>query len=111
MTANSSDKVTVKQLQSLIPDQAFSKLAADTGVDYQAKVLFDKSMFYLLLYGLAESERTSLRSLEDIFNSRRFIVFKNQVSRLHPPSADIVLQAISRTKSFQHLYNTQLLFV
>jgi hypothetical protein len=29
-------------------------------------------MFYLLLYGLADSGKTSLRSLEDIFNSKRF---------------------------------------
>src|ERR1700733_5870369 len=72
MIAGSSDKITVKQLVSLIPDQALSGLAVKTGVDYQAKVLFGRSMFYLLLYGLAESDRTSLRGLEDIFNSRRF---------------------------------------
>jgi len=72
MIAGSPNKVTVKQLLSLIPDQALSALAVKTGVDYQAKVLFGRSMFYLLLYGLAESDRTSLRSLEDIFNSRRF---------------------------------------
>jgi hypothetical protein len=77
MTTGNSDKVTVKQLLSLIPDQALSSLAANTGVDYQAKVLFGKSMFYLLLYGLAESERASLRSLEDIFNSRRFKLLFN----------------------------------
>lgn len=72
MIDGSSDKITVKQLVSLIPDQALSRLAVKTGVDYQAKVLFGRSMFYLLLYGLAESDRTSLRGLEDIFNSRRF---------------------------------------
>src|SRR5258708_10200882 len=72
MAAGSSDKVTVKQLLSLIPDETLSALAVKTGVDYQAKVLFGRSMFYLLLYGLAESDRTSLRSLEDVFNSRRF---------------------------------------
>lgn len=77
MIAKSSDKVTVKQLLSLIPDQALTKLAADTGVDYQAKVLFGKSMFYLLLHGLAENERASLRSLEDTFNSRRFKLLFN----------------------------------
>lgn len=77
MSAANSDKVTVNQLLSLIPDQALSKLAADTGVDYQAKVLFGRSMFYLLLYGLAESDRTSLRSLEDTFNSRRFKLLFN----------------------------------
>lgn len=34
-------------------------------------------MFYLLLYGLLERDRTSLRSLEDIFNSRKFKVIFN----------------------------------
>ena len=72
MIAGKSDKVTVKQLLSLIQDETLSALAVKTGVDYQAKVLFGRSMFYLLLYGLAESDRTSLRSLEDVFNSRRF---------------------------------------
>src|SRR5258707_142213 len=77
MTAGGTDKVTVKQLLALIPDEALSNLASATGVDYQAKVLFGRSMFYLLLYGLAESERASLRSLEDIFNSRRFKLLFN----------------------------------
>jgi len=72
-----ADTITVKQLLSLIPDQQLSRLAENTGVDYQVKVLFGRSMFYLLLYGLAESERTSLRSLEDVFNSRRFKLLFN----------------------------------
>ena len=66
------NKVSVKQLLSLIPDEELSRLAGQTGVDYWASVLYGKSMFYLLLYGLADSEKTSLRSLEDIFNSQRF---------------------------------------
>src|SRR4051812_29383931 len=77
MATEKSDKVTVKQLLALIPDQSLSALAVKTGVDHQAKILFGRSMFYLLLYGLAESERTSLRSLEDIFNSRRFKLLFN----------------------------------
>ncbi|MDN3583802.1 IS4 family transposase [Mucilaginibacter flavus] len=77
MTTENLDKVTVKQLLTFIPDQSLSALAAKTGVDYQAKVLFGRSMFYLLLYGLAENERTSLRSLEDTFNSRRFKLLFN----------------------------------
>ena len=71
------NKVTVKQLLNLIPDNELERLAGQTGVDYWAQVLFGKSMFYLLLYGLADSEKTSLRTLEDIFNSRRFkVLFK-----------------------------------
>jgi len=66
------NSVSVKQLLNLIPDEELGRLAGETGVDYWASVLYGKSMFYLLLYGLADSEKTSLRSLEDIFNSRRF---------------------------------------
>jgi hypothetical protein len=66
------NKVSVKQLLSLIPDEELGRLAGQTSVDYWASVLYGKSMFYLLLYGLADSEKTSLRSLEDIFNSQRF---------------------------------------
>jgi hypothetical protein len=77
MASESINKVTVKQLLSLIPDQSLSELAVKTGVDHQAKVLFGRSIFYLLLYGLAESDRTSLRSLEDTFNSRRFKLLFN----------------------------------
>ena len=64
--------VSVRQLVNLIPDEELSRLAGKTDVDYWASVLYGKSMFYLLLYGLADSEKTSLRSLEDIFNSQRF---------------------------------------
>lgn len=71
------DKVSVKQLLELIPDKELVRLARQTGVDYRAKVLYGKSMFYLLLYSLASSEKTSLRTLEDIFNSQRFkVLFK-----------------------------------
>jgi hypothetical protein len=77
MITERSDKVTVKQLMALIPDEDISALAVKTQVDYQTKVLFGRNMFYLLLYGLVECERTSLRSLEDVFNSRRFKLLFN----------------------------------
>lgn len=34
-------------------------------------------MLYLLLYGLLESSRPSLRSMEDVFNSQKFKVLFN----------------------------------
>ena len=51
-------------------------LSQSTQVDYQVKKLYGRSMFYLLLYGLLES-RSSLRSLEDTFNSTKFKVLFN----------------------------------
>lgn len=72
-----SDKVSIKQLLELIPDQELAKLSVSTKVDYQVKTLYGKSMFYLLLYGLITCEKTSLRGLEDIFNSARFKILFN----------------------------------
>lgn len=65
-------KITVKELLSIISDESLLSLAKDTKVDYCSKVLYGRSVFYMLLMGLLESERSSLRSLEDVFNSKRF---------------------------------------
>lgn len=64
--------ISIKQLLELIPENELSVLAQATKVDYQVKTLYGRSMFYLLLYGLATCEKTSLRGLEDVFNSNRF---------------------------------------
>jgi len=64
--------ITVKELLSIIPDDSLVALAKDTNVDYCSKVLFGRSVFYMLLMGLLESSRPSLRSMQDIFNSRKF---------------------------------------
>ena len=72
-TKKSKNKnITVKELLSVIPDDSLVALAKDTNVDYCSKVLFGRSVFYMLLMGLLESSRPSLRSMQDIFNSRRF---------------------------------------
>jgi len=72
MSPQPTQRVSVKQLLNLIPDEELNRLSLQTGVDHWASILYGKSMFYLLLYGLADSDKTSLRSLEDIFNSQRF---------------------------------------
>jgi len=68
--------ISVKELLSVIPDDILGQLSISTGVDYQVKKLYGRSIFYLLLYGLLDS-RVSLRSLEDIFNSTKFKVLFN----------------------------------
>jgi hypothetical protein len=91
--------VNVKQLLDLIPDEELNRLALNTGVDYWASVLYGKSMFYLLLYGLADSDKTSLRSLEDIFNSQRFkFLFNldpNQTTRYNSISSRLATMEVS----------------
>jgi hypothetical protein len=93
------NSVSVKQLLNLIPDDELSLLAGKTSVDYWASVLYGKSMFYLLLYGLADSDKTSLRSLEDIFNSRRFkFLFNldpNQTTRYNSISSRLATMNIA----------------
>lgn len=56
----------------MIPERELALLSESTRVDYQVKTLYGRSMFYLLLYGLSACEKTSLRGLQDVFNSKRF---------------------------------------
>lgn len=72
-TIKSQNKnITAKELLSVIPDDKISSLAANSQVDYCTKVLYGRSVFYMILYSLLESDRTSLRTMEDIFNSVKF---------------------------------------
>lgn len=66
------ENITAKQLLNLIPDDEFASIIKDTDVDYQVKKLFGRNLFYLLLYGLMESNRVSLRSLEEVYKSKKF---------------------------------------
>lgn len=68
----SKNTITAKELLSIISDDSLVSMAKDTNVDYCSKVLYGRSVFYMLLLGLLESNRPSLRTMEDIFNSRRF---------------------------------------
>jgi hypothetical protein len=58
--------ITVKELLNVIPDDKIYSLVANTQVDYCTKVLYGRSVFYMILYSLLESDRTSLRTMEDI---------------------------------------------
>ncbi len=66
-------KISVNQLLGVIPEALLSKLSQTTKVDYYAKVLHGKKIFYLLLYGIFENEKLSQRTLEDTFND---VIFK-----------------------------------
>lgn len=67
-----TNKISIIQLLSLIPDEDIRKIAKRTHVDYYAKILDGKSMLCLILYSLIECQRNSLRTMEDIFNSSSF---------------------------------------
>jgi hypothetical protein len=99
--------VSVKELMQLIPDEALSSLAKSTKVDHYTKVLYGRSVFYMILYSLLESERTSLRSMEDIFNSRKFkFLFNldNDVTVKYNSISDRL--AVMNVEFFEKLFQT-----
>ena len=67
-----TNKISIIQLLALIPDEDIRKIAKNTQVDYYSKILDGRSLLCLILYSLIESQRNSLRTMEDIFNSSAF---------------------------------------
>ena len=67
-----TNKISITQLLALIPDEDIRKIAKKTLVDYYSKILDGRSLLCLILYSLIESQRNSLRTMEDIFNSSAF---------------------------------------
>lgn len=65
-------KINIQKIIGLIPDDLLSTLSKDTKVDYCAKVLYGQRIFNLLLYGILTTDRTSQRTLEDLFGSDLF---------------------------------------
>ncbi len=66
------DGIGVSDLLKLIPEDLLDHLAEETNVDHQAKKLYGRNVFNLLLYGLLDGERVGLRTLQDFYNSRHF---------------------------------------
>lgn len=102
--------ITVKELLSIIPDGQISHLAANTHVDYCTKVLYGRSVFYMILYSLLESDRTSLRTMEDVFNSVKFKFLFNldqsKTVRYSSISERLSVMDVSFfEKLFEHFYN------
>ena len=73
-------KLMVTDLLLLIPDDFFDSIAASTKVDFQVKKFSGRLMFNLLLMGILESERLSLRVLEELFSTHKFQFFAGVAS-------------------------------
>lgn len=73
--------ITAQQLLNLIPEEELLTLIKETDIDYQVKKLYGKNLFYLLLYGLMENSRVSLRSLEDVYKSEKFRLLFNLIGQ------------------------------
>jgi hypothetical protein len=101
------ENITAKQLLNLIPDDELTSIIKDCDVDYQVKKLFSRNLFYLLLYGLMESNRVSLRSLEEVYKSKKFKFLFNLNKK-----QDVKFNTISTRLShiniefFERLYQT-----
>jgi hypothetical protein len=71
------NSIHARDLLKLIPEDSFASIIKDTNVDFQIKKLFGRTMFFLLLYGLLDSKRSSLRTLEQSFKTNKFkVLFK-----------------------------------
>lgn len=71
------NNIHARDLLKLIPEDSFASIIKDTNVDFQVKKLFGRTMFFLLLYGLLDSKRSSLRTLEQSFKTNKFkVLFK-----------------------------------
>jgi len=65
-------KINIQKILGLIPEGLLSTLTKDIKVDYCVKALYGKRIFNLLLYGILTTDRTSQRTLEDLFRSDLF---------------------------------------
>ena len=68
-------KITVKELINLLPTHLIEDTSKKTKVDYQVKKLTGEKIFHLLLMSLLDSERVSLRVMEDLYQSKQFQVY------------------------------------
>lgn len=64
--------ITVKELLTYLPLDIIEQIGAETQVDKSVKKLFGKDMFYLMLLSVLDSERASLRIMEDLYKDKKF---------------------------------------
>ena len=74
-------KASLKQLLEFIPESYFNEIASETKVDFQVKKLNGKTMFNLIMMGLLDSERLSLRVMEQIYSSKKFQIISGIASK------------------------------
>jgi hypothetical protein len=70
--ASVREGVTAKELLAFLPLERLEATAEQTEVDKNVKKLFGKDMFLLLLMGVLDSERVSLRIMADLYSNQKF---------------------------------------
>lgn len=99
-------KISLKDLLGFIPESFFDEIAAETKVNFQVKKLHGKVMFNLIMMGLLDSERISLRVMEQIYCSQKFKIISGISAREETKHSSIGdrISAIS-SDYFEGLFN------
>ena len=71
-------KIECADLFAMIPKDLLFNLEKETNINHHVKKLSGLLMLKLLLFSLLNSERVSLRVMEEIFNSGQFKAFSGK---------------------------------
>ena len=71
-------KISCNELLSYIPNDLLKELEEETNVNIQTKKLTGTIMFKLLLFSILNTDRLSLRVMEEFFNSKQFNSFTDK---------------------------------
>lgn len=101
--------ISCSELLKLIPDDLIEKIEKETKVNHQVKKLTGLMMFKLILFSLLSTGRTSLRVMEEIYNSEKFKVLtsrKNGTTK-HTTISDRIanINYVFFKEIFEFLYN------
>lgn len=72
--------ISCQKLLECIPDEMLEKLEQETKVNHQTKKLTGKLLFKLFVFTLLNTERASLRVMEEFYNSAQFKVFSGKIN-------------------------------
>lgn len=73
--------MTAKEILNLIPRETLSSLSADLKIDHQVKKLDGISIFQLILFSMLNSQKVSLRVLEEFYHSASFRSINNSAGK------------------------------
>jgi hypothetical protein len=99
-------KIDLSTLIKVIPEELFTQLSIDTQVDYYAKVLYGKVLFYLLLYALLLDDRLGQRGISELYASPCFRTLFNLQLEKRTVSHSSVSERLSKVEVsyFKKLY-------
>jgi hypothetical protein len=72
MATRKPQGIKAKELLAFLPLELLESTALQTEVDKNVKKLFGKDMFLLLLLSVLDSERVSLRVMQDLYSNHKF---------------------------------------